>query len=80
MINAQDLPLEAIGLSKRARTALFLMALLPFVGFVIGVNYSFRRNAATRQLGRRLVGFAIVIHSIYAFCVCPAMMIWALSR
>jgi len=80
MINAQDLSLEAIGLNKRARTALFLITLLPFVGFVIGINYSFRRNAATRQLGRRLVGFAIVIHGIYAFCICPTLMVWALSR
>jgi hypothetical protein len=57
-----------------------LISLLPFVGLVIGLNYAFRRNAATRVLGWRLLFFALALHALYFFCVCPAALIWALSR
>lgn len=76
----QDLDLDQIGLGKPVRTILYAISVLPFVGLVIGINYAFRRNAATRKLGWRLFYFALALHVFYTVCICPAMMIWALNR
>lgn len=75
-----DLPLDAIGLSGGIRFVLYLVSLLPFVGFVIGGNYSLRKNAATRQLGRRLLLYAFVLHGFYLTCLCPAALALALRQ
>lgn len=72
-----DLPLEAIGLGQAVQRVLYLISLLPFVGFVIGGNYAMRRNAATRQLGRRLLRFTLLLHSFYMLCLCPAALLLA---
>lgn len=76
----QDLQLDEIGLGKPVRTILYVVSLLPFVGLVIGINYAFRRNAATRKLGWRLFYFALALHIFYVLCVCPLMMAWALGQ
>jgi hypothetical protein len=71
--------LDEIGLGRQARTLIYGISLLPFVGLVIGVSYAARRNAATRRFGRRLLSFAFALHGIYLFCLCPAATYWALT-
>lgn len=80
MSNPQEWSLEEIGLGAGVRSVIYAISLLPFVGLVIGMNYSVRRNTATRVFGRRLLSFAIMLHVFYTLCVCPAAMAWALSQ
>lgn len=80
MSNAQDWSLEEVGLGRTARFVIYAISVLPFVGFVIGLNYSFRKNTATRALGRRLISWAMALHVFYTFCICPAAMAWALAQ
>ncbi len=80
MRSAYDLPLDAIGLGSRVRLILYGISLLPLVGLVIGGNYSFRKNAATRQFGRRLFLYAVLLHGFYLACLCPAALALALSQ
>lgn len=75
-----NLSLEEVGLGKSTQTLFYSLSLLPLVGLVIGVSYAVRRNAATRQFGRRLMIFSVGLHIFYAVCLCPAALIIALSR
>jgi hypothetical protein len=77
---AQDRPLEEIGLGPQAQSVLFALALLPLVGLVIGTSYAVRRNAATRQFGRKLLGYSLVLNAFFACCITPALLLWAASR
>ena len=72
--------LEEIGLGATARSVIYAISTLPLVGFVIGGNYMMRRNLETRRFGRRLLRFAIGVHVVYTFCVCPVAALWAISQ
>jgi hypothetical protein len=72
--------LGEIGLGNTPQTVIFLISLLPLVGLVIGASYSARRNAATRQFGRRLLLFAMALHVFYLACICPASFAFALNH
>ncbi|MBZ0306440.1 MAG: hypothetical protein K8I82_10265 [Anaerolineae bacterium] len=80
MNSVYDLPLDAVGLGSGVRFILYGVSLLPLVGLVIGGNYSFRKNAATRQFGRRLFLYAVLLHGFYLMCLCPAAMALALNQ
>jgi hypothetical protein len=69
-----DLPLEAIGLGRPTQISLFVLSSLPFVGFVIGLNYAARKNSATRQLGRRIIYYTLALHVFFTVCVCPGLL------
>ncbi len=71
--------LHDIGLGNLAQAGLYLIALLPFVGIVIGASYTARRNAATRSLGWRILTFALALHALYVLCICPALLLWSLD-
>lgn len=75
-----DLPLEEIGLGKSVQSTLFALSFLPLVGLVIGSSYAIRRNTATRQFGRKLLGYSLILHVFYGGCVCPALLVWALVQ
>ena len=75
-----DRSLDDIGLGGAARSAIYAISTLPFVGFVIGSNYSVRRNQETRRFGRRLLIFAVGVHLVYTFCICPVAAIWATAQ
>jgi hypothetical protein len=72
-----DRSLEEIGLGSSARSVIYAISALPFVGFVIGGNYMMRRSTETRRLGRRLMIYAVGVHLVYTFCVCPVAALWA---
>lgn len=78
--NSNSLPLEAIGLGKTAQLIIYAISLLPFVGFVIGSNYSLRYNAATRQFGRRLLMMSVAVHAFYFLCLCPTALALSTSN
>lgn len=78
--NPNDYPLAEIGLGGIVPPILYGISTLPFVGLVIGGTYALRRNTATRQLGRRLLLYAILLHLAYLLCVCPAAAAWALNQ
>ena len=80
MTDMSDLGLDDIGLGRTIRVVLYAVSLLPFVGIVIGGSYAARRNAATRQFGRRLLMYSLALHGFYTVCLCPASLIWVLSR
>jgi hypothetical protein len=70
-------PLDEIGLGHTPRRVIYLISVLPIVGLVIGLSYATRRNAATRSYGRGLLWYAILLHLVYLFCLCPMLLIWA---
>lgn len=63
--------LEAVGLGRLPQTLIFLVSWLPLVGVVIGVSYTIRKNSPTRAFGRRLLGFSLLVHTVYGCCICP---------
>jgi|GEM_PF-6159777 len=73
-------PLEEIGLGRGTQSVLYALSFFPFVGLVIGGSYWMRKSIATRQLGRQLFMFTLVLHTLYLFCVCPALIAFAASR
>lgn len=75
-----DRSLDAIGLGATTRSVIYAISTLPLVGFVIGGNYAMRRNLETRRFGRRLLIFAVGVHAIYTFCICPVAALWAISQ
>lgn len=69
----EHLSAKEIGLGPGVQAVLFLISIFPFVGIVIGANYMVRDNAATRQLGQRLLMFASGIHFFYLCILCPIL-------
>lgn len=75
-----DRPLYEIGLGTPQRAVIYAISFLPLVGLVIGASYWSRRNHATRQFGRQLFMFALLLHVLYTFLLCTFAAGWLLSR
>jgi len=78
-LEVSERSLEEVGLGAVPRLVMYGLALLPFVGVVMGLSYMVRRNQATRQWGQRLLWYSVFVHLVYLLCVCPAATVWVLA-
>jgi hypothetical protein len=68
-----DYTLPQIGLGGIAPFFLFVMALFPFVGLIMGAYYSDQPHYAARSFGRMMLAFAMLLHFLYFCVICPLL-------
>ena len=68
-----------MGIPGPAQAILLFISLFPFAGLLIGGYYAAQGHQATRQFGRMILSFAIILHTIYLCVICPLLMYIGLS-
>ncbi len=67
-----------VGLGPGDQIALFVLALFPLVGIVIGTYYAAQDHFPTRSFGRLLMAYAFILHFAYFCVICPLLLYSAL--
>ncbi|PJF39236.1 MAG: hypothetical protein CUN55_14930 [Phototrophicales bacterium] len=67
-----ELPLDKVGMGLPVQIFLFILALFPFVGIVIGSYYATNEtHYGIRSVGRMILAFSFVLHFLYLCVACP---------
>ncbi len=67
-----NLTMDEMGLGFPVQVFLFVLALFPFVGIVIGSYYATHEDHyGIRSIGRIILAFAFVLHFLYLCVACP---------
>lgn len=66
------LTLDEVGMGLPVQLFLFVLALFPFVGIVLGSYYAANEtHYGIRSIGRMLLAFSFILHFIYLCVACP---------